>query len=272
MNDLAHDIGRSQLERLKFIEQQLLWGRCYTSNMLIDTFGVSKALAHKDIALYKKSFPDNVAPFDPKLGYLRPASTFACQLVDPRYPPGELVQQVPRLAKTVSGDALELILKAIDQSCSIEVNYASSNNPIGKKRLITPSKIINASNRLHFRGFCHSNNDYRDFVVARCQTLPKLKVTPLDLPPDKELNETVEVTLKVNEALCDDGRRVVEKEYCDALRQSIHLPRALFHYFLIDNNLPVSQEQIDLSRRVPWAYPLLAEADDKVLLFGASDK
>jgi predicted DNA-binding transcriptional regulator YafY len=238
--------------------------------MLIEAFGVSKALAYKDIAYYKKCFPDNIAPFDAKLGHLKPASAFSCQLVDPCKPPTELVQQVPKLEKTVSGDVLQLILKAIDQNRSIEVNYASSNNPIGKKRLITPSRIINASNRLHFRGYCHANNNYRDFVVARCQTLPKLKNTPSDLPADYDIQETVEITLKVNSALCVDGRRLVEKEYYDVLSQPIHLPRALFHYFLIDNNLPVTPEQLDLALRVPWAYPLLAETEVEDLLFGTS--
>lgn len=271
MNDLAHDINRSQLERLKFIEQRLLWGRRYTSNMLIEAFGISKALAHKDIALYKKCFPDNVAPFDAKLGYLKPASTFFCQLVDPRSPPDDLVQQVPKLEKTVSGKTLQLILKAIDQKRSIEVNYASSNNPIGKKRLITPSKIINASNRLHFRGYCHEKNNYRDFVIARCQTLPRIKSSPSNLPVDNDIQDTVEVKINVNSALCNDGRRLVEKEYRDVLSQPVHLPRALFHYFLIDNNLPVTQEQLDLALRVPWAYPLLAEVEEQAILFGSSN-
>jgi predicted DNA-binding transcriptional regulator YafY len=273
MGDEENRLSRSQQERLNYIEQRLLWERRYKSNMLVEQFGISKALAHKDIALYKKLFPNNIAPFNPKEGFLRPSTAFTSRLADPSRPPTQLITQIPRLKKTVDSKTIELILKAIELNRSIEINYASSSTPLGKKRLITPYRVINASNRLHFRGYCHLKGNYRDFVIARCLTLPKLKETPCDIPEDIEFNTSINLKLKVNNALCEDGQRLIEKEYSEVLARENQLPRALFHYFLIDNNLPTTQEQIDLAQRSPWTYPLLAEIEsEKGNLFGNIQK
>lgn len=270
MNNLTSKISHSQKERLKYIEQHLLWKRRYTSNILIEQFGISKALAHKDIALYKKLFPENIAPFDAKEGFLKPSSSFASQLIDPCKPPEERVISVPKLQKTTDAKILELILKAIDLKKSVELNYASSSTPLGKKRLVTPSYIANVSNRLHFRGYCHLKNDHRDFVIARCLTLPKLKKTPRQIPIDIEFETQMEFKLIANESLCEDGKKLVAREYSHELAQTHKLPRALFHYFLIDNNLPATREQMDLAHRSPWTYPLLADinAEQEQVLFG----
>ena len=256
------NIPWAQRARLRFIELHLLWKRSLVARSLIDEFGISRYQAGKDIKLYQRLFPKNLKPYSPEDKAYKPMSGFKPQLMEDTLPAGlssGLVEHVPLLNRCVDNDTLYTVLDAIDSQKVIEVVYGSNSMPLGRKRKIYPTCIIKTSNRLHFRGYCLLKQDYRDFVFSRCLTKPRLLPEQVRVPSDKLWNDTVNFTVIINPALNEAAQTLVQHEYGCDLNEPICLPKALFHYYLIDNNLPTNKMQIDIANKTPWAYPLLVQ-------------
>ncbi len=258
----------SQLERLRFIERQLMWGRSFKARMLMDHFGVSRPQVSADLKHYKKLFPDNVNSYNPKEKAYTPSTVFTPHFDNgftDTFVEGSVLYGVRKLSRVEDIGVLSTILAAIQGLKGVELIYASTSNPIGAKRIIFPTRIISASNRLHFRGFCETRMEYRDFSISRCMTKPKLRKPPKDIPEDFAWNEQVELELMVNPYLSMDGQKLVTHEYQELLLEPINLPKAMVHYFLIDNNLPSSDEQFHQATKNPWSYPLVIQNESKLL-------
>lgn len=263
----------AQRTRLRFIERHLLWKRSLVARALTDEFGISRYQAGKDIKLYQSLFPENVKPYSPEDKAYKPMSGFKPQLMDEALPAGlssGLIEHVPLLGRKVENNALYAVLDAIDSQTVIEVVYGSNSMPTGCKRKIYPSRIIQTSNRLHFRGYCLLKKDYRDFVFSRCLTVPRLLPDKIKAPCDKLWNDTVTFKVGINPGLNEAAQQLVQYEYGDVLHEAVCLSKALLHYYLIDNNIPANKTQMKIAHEKPWAYPLLVELSSELeqLLFG----
>lgn len=250
----------SQLERLRFIERQLMWGRSLNARMLMAKFGVSRAQVVKDIKLYMELFPKNIAPYQPTEKAYTPSRNFEPFLTSglPEADlEGSLLCRVPVIQRQVGQRSLSIVLSAIQEEKAIEFIYASATDPVGRRRIVAPSRILSASNRLHFRGYCFERKDYRDFVVSRCLTTPKIKNLPEPRPIDEQWKTLVEVHLKPNPGLPPKGQKLIALEFGEALDQPVTLSGPLFHYFLLDNHLPSSKADFELAKSNPWAFPVV---------------
>src|SRR3990167_3534408 len=239
--EILNDVPLSQKERLRFIESQLMWGRSFKARMLMLQFGISRHQALKDLTIYKDLFPNNVAPYDSSVKAYQPGKRFHPELLI-GLPATNIEDCVlfrpPRIQRHVDTSFLCLILNAIENQMVMELIYASSSFPLGKRRRMLPTKMIDAANRLHFRAFCYEHNEYRDFVVSRCLTKPKLSNCNALPPADAGWEGTISFRVVINSELDEAGQRLVESEFPDFANQTITLPIGLFHYFLIDNHLP----------------------------------
>jgi hypothetical protein len=271
-NNKLNFIPFSQIERLKFIERQLMWGRAFKARMLMDKFGSSRSQVASDLKLYISLFPKNVDTYNPVVKAYTPSIHFTAGLIaleDDSGVEDSCLTRVPVLSKTIESEILTLILQAVQANQGVELIYGSSTTPLGKRRLIYPVRLLSCVNRLHFRGYCSYRKEYRDFVVSRCLTKPRLKPPMTNLPEDHLWNEEIEINLHVNPSLSKEGQDLIRHDYKAQLEQKFTLPKAMVQYFIIENNIPSTKEQFQLAESKPWSYPLVLERSDEVdnLLF-----
>ena len=260
-------------QRLIYIEQQLLWGRCFKARMLMDTFGVSRHQAAMDIKKYIALFPRNVKPYNPVVKYYEPSDDFAPDLagVDPDYPlthglvdahdhpPVEICES---LRRDLDDKVVLAVLKHIEQQTAFEAIYASASTPIGSKRVLSPTKVIFASGRLHIRAYCHEKDEYRDFALSRFLTTPRLSKINKELPTDNLGDRNVTVKVIVNPNLSEDAQILISKEFASILSEPLRINASLLHYFLQENNLPEDEAGMQKASSTPWSYPVIAELND----------
>ncbi|MDE1265809.1 WYL domain-containing protein [Vibrio aestuarianus] len=263
----------AQIQRLKFIERQLLWGRALKTRMLVDTYGISRYQAIKDIKLYSEVHSSNVAPYDPAEKSYRPACAFTPKLIsqDPievireggfTCIEGSEVATVPLLHRRVIDGVIPSILAAIDNKSDVEAIYASASTPVGKRRRMHPKVIIYTGNRLHIRAYCFEHEEYRDFVLSRILTKPKhLKPKTLQID-DIDYYEKIEIELFVNPALSEEGQDLIKREYGLLENRTVSVRRCLVQYFLQANALPVSKKQLEESKSSPWSFPVISNYQD----------
>lgn len=268
-----NNIPHSQRARLEYIERQLMWGRAFKARMLMQRFSISRQQVGSDFALYMQLCPDNIQPYDPTIKAYTPKLGFTPKLitaVDDSDVEDSLMHSVQIIKRADDKKTLPVVLSAIQKSKTIEFVYGSASFPIGIKRVVIPTRILSTSNQLYFRAYCTVNNNYQDFTISRCLTIPKLMPETVAFPADQLWDESVEVTLKVNPHLDEYSQKLVLNEYGSALNQEIILPIPTLRYFLIDNNLPLSGNDHEAAKKTPWAFPIFAiyNAEADRLLFG----
>ena len=258
----------SQQQRLHFMERQLLWGRKLTLSMVQEAFDVSRHQASRDIKLYRELVPDNVPPYNPADQCYRPGRSFTplFAVTDPHEMLSVIthpvqnslsLDAVPVLPRQMLDGVLPAVLTAIEYRTAFEAIYASASAPIGVKRVLAPVAIAYVDNRLHMRAWSEEHNGYRDFVLSRILTIPKLLKSTTELPTDLLWETWVDIKLAPNPALSDDGKRLISKEYKLNELGLYRVRAALVHYFLQTNFLPNSLEQLNQAKRNPWAYPVV---------------
>lgn len=267
-------------QRLIYIEQQLLWGRCFKARMLMDNFGVSRHQASMDIKNYIELFPSNVKPYNPLIKHYEPSDSFIPELngVDPDYPLNHGVvddhDQPPveictSLRREMNDKVVLAVLKHIEEKTSFEAIYASASTPVGSKHVLSPSKVIFASGRLHIRAYCHEKGEFRDFALSRFLTTPRLSRLDKKVPLDKYWDENLTVKVIVNPNLSEDAQTLIKREFSSIISEPLKIRASLLHYFLQENNLPADEASMEKAESVPWSYPVIAKLEDdaKVYLF-----
>ena len=280
--------------RLCFFERQLLWSRQLTTSMVCSSFDVSINLVQREITRYKEIYKSIAGkspfkPYDPKLKYHRPSEDYSpIFLTDDTYHwdhlenydkiDTSLASEMPMLTRRHSLKKLAIVLSAIDNTQSIRVNIASMTSPKGRIRLITPIGVACVHNRVHVRAYCWDNLDYRDFLIGRFITTPKvvhpkLGVEWSDKAPhferfngvpqedDDKWNTLVTLSVTPNPNLSKDQQVLIASDYnlgsLDNLLQ-VKLRQSLVQYFLIDNRIPGTKTEFDAAKETPKVWPVLA--------------
>ncbi|MBU3070216.1 WYL domain-containing protein [Aestuariicella sp. G3-2] len=262
-------------QRLIYIEQQLLWGRCFKARMLMDTFGVSRHQAGMDIKNYIELFPGNVKPYNPLVKHYEPSDSFMPELagVDPDYPLNHglvdaydhpPVEICTSLRRELDDKVVLAVLKHIEKKTSFEAIYASASTPVGSKRILSPTKVIFASGRLHIRAYCHEKGEYRDFALSRFLTTPRPSRTDKEFPIDDYWDRTLTVKVIVNPNLSEDAQALIRREFSSVISEPLRIRASLLHYFLQENNLPADEASMKKSVEAPWSYPVVVELENDV--------
>jgi hypothetical protein len=221
-------------KRLEFIDFRLRWDGRLNRSDISDFFGISTPQASLDISRYLELAPHNAR-------YDRSGRTYiATEAFQPLFPSSQpqkylsdlLVQAyglldqgitflgwcppvgaAPTPARTLSADTLIALVGAMRRGRALEMTYQSMTSTAPKSRLISPRAFGHDGHRWHVRAFCHLENGYRDFVIARILSLGAEQLVSVEPPADLEWNTAITLVLAPNPRLSEAHQRVIELDY-----------------------------------------------------------
>lgn len=223
-----------QDRRLAFIDFRLRWeGRINRSN-LTDFFGISVPQASLDIARYRELMPQNLeynqslrvylatGNFNPLYPETQPdhylnellAATEGTGQPDTSFigwkPP---VDSVPRPGRTVAATTLVTLLMAIKEVKGLKVSYQSMSGPAPSHRTISPHALAYDGFRWHVRAFCHTRQDFRDFVLGRILEVEDMQPAGAPASDDVSWNTFLTLVLAPNPNLSPGRKHAIELDY-----------------------------------------------------------
>lgn len=220
--------------RLEFIDFRLFWEGTINRGDLVRHFGISVPQASADLSQYQVQAEGNIQ-------YDKTAKTYRST---PRFKPvfctpsaGRYLAQLRLLAsglltdeeawvaqmpefsvvpiprRRIHAKTLRNILEAVRTKLSLEVNYQSFSHPEPRWRRITPHALGFDGFRWHTRAWCHTHDDFRDFVLSR--VLGVRAARPSDISAVSDVGWHSQVTLKIgpHPDLKDGRRRAIELDY-----------------------------------------------------------
>jgi hypothetical protein len=259
--------------------------------MLMETFGISRPQAQKDIKLYQQLAPKATKPYQLGIPYHQPTECFEpvllsgedlqWQSIEDYAPPSAgHATEMPMLKRRHNLPVLARLLSAIEHQRSIEAVIATMNSPKGRGRRLTPTAVAFVNNRYHVRAFCWDHMGYRDFLIGRFMSNPKVVKAPSSVkdwgenapafercngvPPevDTEWKQLIELELKPNPHLSDEQQSLIVSDYeldQGGAWKRITLRKPLIGYFLVDNRIPSSKVEYDVAvQDNPKAWPVFA--------------
>lgn len=222
-------------KRLEFIDFRLYWEGRINRSDLINFFGVSMPQASADLAQYLLAAPNN-AVYDKTLKTYVAGSAFTPQFFNPsahRYlaqlrlmDSGTLEEDeawvnplpscsiAPVIRRRLDPMMLRRILDAIRTKSSIQIQYQSMSHPEPTSRWISPHAIGFDGNRWHTRAWCHTRNQFRDFVLARILFVNE-GARPSEIDPATDTAWATEITLRLkpHPDLKGGKRQIVELDF-----------------------------------------------------------
>lgn len=281
--------------RLCYVERQLLWERRLTTTMLMETFGISRPQAQKDIKLYQQLAPKALRPYQLGIPYHQPTENFEPVLlseadlqwlaIEEYAPPmATHTTEMPMLVRHHNLRVLARLLSAIEHQRSIAAVIATMSSPKGRGRRLTPTAIAFVNNRYHVRAYCWDNMAYRDFLIGRFISTPKVikpsmiaeewsenapafeRYRGIPPEPDTQWEQMIELELTPNPYLSQDQQALIVTDYeldQDGTSKRIVLRKPLIGYFLVDNRIPASEAEYNLAvDENPKAWPVFAFTTD----------
>lgn len=222
--------------RYRLIETVAWWEGRLTTVHLIQSFGISRQQASKDINTYINEHAPKNLTYDKQLKGYVPSKQFKPLFIDDsasaylhllyqnnaRAPHIEglalayahtLVLEVPD--RSINAEILRPLLKACREHLRLEVEYVSLANPEPEVRLIAPHTLIYTGMRWHVRAFCEKNKSYRDFVLSRLRGVPEVmdNITENGIEGDDEWNVEVPVLIVPDERLVPAQKAIIEKDF-----------------------------------------------------------
>ena len=273
--------------RYRLIETVAWWEGRLTTGHLIQSFGISRQQASKDINTYITEHAPKNLTYDKHLKGYVPSKQFKPRFIDDsanaylhllnqthsRAPHIEglalayahtLVLEVPD--RTIRPEVLHPLLKACRDSEVIAVEYVSLANPEPETRLIAPHTLIYTGMRWHVRAYCEKNREYRDFVLSRLRGQPEFeRKTDNLIDEDEDWNTEIAVVIEPDSRLKPAQKAIIEADFGMA-EGVLVIPtrRALVKYvlqrFQIDpkkHDPKAAAQQIvvkNLDELKPWLY------------------
>lgn len=252
-----------QRQRLALFEAALVWRGEASTRDLIEVFGISRAQASADIALYRHYFPRNLSynatrkRFEPgeafAPGFVRggpdelallqagPTAPDALVLLGTVFPPVAVVRPVERAYDV---ERLRGLARAIRERTLVGVPYQSLNQPARRTFRLWPHALVFNGFRWHVRAYSETHAEFRDFVVARMGAAggaaapvasrdPGARPEAADPARDEAWNAQVLVRIGPHPGLTPEQQQVVALDY-GMRRGELQVPvrGALVTYFL----------------------------------------
>ncbi|NMY99169.1 WYL domain-containing protein [Pseudomonas proteolytica] len=273
--------------RYRLIETVAWWEGRLTTGHLIQSFGISRQQASKDINTYITEHAPRNLTYDKQLkGYI-PSKHFKPRFIDDSasaylhllYQNNERAPHIEGLAlayahtkvlevpdRSIRPQILRPLLKACREGLRLETEYVSLANPEPEVRLIAPHTLVYTGMRWHVRAYCEKNGKYRDFVLSRLRGEPEL-LGKSDNPigEDHVWQTAVDLVITPDQRLAAMQRAIIEADF-GMLDGRLVIPsrQALVKYVLqryqIDpKNLdpkPEAQQIVvkNLQELKPWLY------------------
>lgn len=215
-NDSFH-LKWEALQRMKFLDAALLVSGTAFTKDLINTFGISRAQATKDIGTYKDYFGAKIEydasskryipsdEFEPV--FLRDSSQdffdlFRLVTKDTNVPFVTLVPQGPSVEimsppdRLVSLNILSPVSIAILQKKVISFSYQSMSSDNKNSYELAPHVLVYNGFRWHVRGYSYKHNEFRDYVLGRFKGKLSFTDTP-HIPQEQDTIWKKQVTIHV---------------------------------------------------------------------------
>ncbi|CAI8970251.1 WYL domain-containing protein [Pseudomonas sp. IT-347P] len=274
--------------RYRLIETVAWWEGRLTTNHLMQSFGISRQQASKDINTYINEHAPKNLSYDKHLkGYVPTRSFVPLFISDSANAYLQLLNQNHERAPHIEGlslayahievldvpdrsirpEVLRPLLKACRERLRFEVEYVSFRTPGGETRLIAPHTLIYSGMRWHVRAYCEKNGEYRDFVLSRFRGIPELMDEPSEHSRELDAgwNASITVILEPDSRLKPEQREILAADYGMQNGQLVIRTRgALVQYVLqryqIDttkvHTKPSAQQLVvsNLEELQPWLY------------------
>jgi len=273
--------------RYRLIETVAWWEGRLTTGHLMQSFGISRQQASKDINTYiNEHAPENLT-YDKKIKGYVPSRAFAPRFIENSasaylhllYQNNERKDHIEGLAlayahtrvlevpdRPIRPEVLRPLLKACREGLRLETEYVSLNTPQAEIRLIAPHTLVYTGMRWHVRAYCEKNRQYRDFVLSRLRGEPELlDASENGADQDEDWNTDIPVIFTADQRLKPEQMAIIETDFGMVDGQLV-VPsrRALVKYVLqryqIDpksHNPKAAAQQIvvqNLEALKPWLY------------------
>jgi len=232
---MAGDRMRWSIERrLELIEFRLYWEGKVNRSDLVEFFGISVPQASADLGRYQEIAPQNLE-YDTKVkSYLATprfqpallradAQRYLAQLrsiVDGILPREETwlgwmptYEAVPSIARRVDPEKLRRILEVIRTRSAVHIEYQSLSRPDPLWRWLTPHALAFDGFRWHVRAWCHTRQNFQDFVLARMLAVGESKPDEIDVSRDIGWHRVVTLRIGPHPGLKDAARKAIELDY-----------------------------------------------------------
>ena len=273
--------------RYRLIETVSWWEGRLTTGHLIQSFGISRQQASKDINTYITEHAPRNLTYDKQLKGYVPSKLFKPLFIDDSasaylhllYQNNERAPHIEGLAlayahtkvlevpdRSIKPEILRPLLKACRDHLRLDIDYVSLNSPDPEGRLIAPHTLVYTGMRWHVRAYCEKNGEYRDFVLSRLRGEPNLDgESENSVDEDEVWNTEVTVVIEPDSRLTPAQKAIIEADF-GMLNGQLLIPtrRALVKYVLqryqIDPTKmeprPEAQQIIvkNLTELEPWLY------------------
>lgn len=254
------------LFRYRMIEIIALWEGRLTTNHLIQSFGIGRQQASKDINSYLTEIaPDNLI-YDKYLKGYKPSDRFIPQLtrghadeylhvlsrtedmtvtfdqLDMGFENTEMIRPVTR---NIAPEILRPLVQAIREKKRVDISYTSLKDGIEVERIISPHTLVCTPLRWHVRAYCEHSCDYRDFVLSRIHDIPEVNnCTIYGKASDTLWNTGVNIELVPDARFNEKQKSVIEKDYgmSDGVL-SIITNASLIRYVLDTYNINIHMQE-----------------------------
>ncbi|MBH3409569.1 MULTISPECIES: WYL domain-containing protein [Pseudomonas] len=221
--------------RYKLIETVAWWEGRLTTGHLMQSFGISRQQASKDINTYITEHAPKNLVYDKQLKGYVPSNQFIPKFIEGSasaylqllYQNGERAPHIDGLAlayahtkvlevpdRPIRPEVLRPLLKACREGLRLETEYVSLNTPNVEIRLIAPHTLVYTGMRWHVRAYCEKNRQYRDFVLSRLRGQPGLlDESPNPRAQDEDWNAEIPVIFKPDERLNEAQKAIIEADF-----------------------------------------------------------
>jgi predicted DNA-binding transcriptional regulator YafY len=221
--------------RYRLIETVAWWEGRLTTGHLIQSFGISRQQASKDINTYITEHAPKNLTYDKQIKGYVPSKQFKPRFIDDSasaylhllYQNNERAPHIDGLAlayahtkvldvpdRPIRPDILRPLLKACRDGLRLETEYVSLNTPLVEIRLIAPHTLIYTGMRWHVRAYCEKNRQYRDFVLSRLRGVPELlDKSENSAAMDDDWNSEISVIIKADERLDAAQKAIIETDF-----------------------------------------------------------
>lgn len=225
--------SQNQRERLNYIEFRVFFTGQFSRSDLVQRFGISKAGATRDLAIYQQEAPANIE-FDGTTKNYRIAKSFQLHYlkeVEPKQMLRALVHglgndfgagpehlvpcELPTRLQAPPVEVLAAISRAINQGRVLSAEYLSGTGNYGRREIV-PFSIFGTGLKWMVRAYNRRRNLFCDFILNRFKSAEVLEEKPRPEEAkefDDEWNRMLKLELIPHPAASPDSKAVTLQEF-----------------------------------------------------------
>lgn len=221
-------------KRMTLLESTVYWSDGLRTNSLVETFGISRVQASKDLSLYREMCPNNIRYDKHKKRYLV-TDQFVPRFIEgsvseylemlkssgseEKNPVVSLIDNAPPVCvvqpvqQSLSSNILQKISESILRGKELEIVYRTMSRLKTIKHLLCPHIVVHDGMHWYVRAYSYNHEDYKNFLLARIFDAKTMGKADIDPSGDKAWQTRVKVKLGLNPRLTSAQKAVVEADY-----------------------------------------------------------